>query len=163
MRQAYELADRAVLQERARLIFLDTPLLMDRGMVPPASRTGESGYPAAYKATHDVIESFWIAAPRAAIPMESEGTRHYRSRLAAVRRHHSVGAAGPAAAGWAQPDSCRPRTVDREALAALDGVREAVLGVGERRFVEGILGSFTRTAAFRMNVQAPRMEPGIRR
>jgi hypothetical protein len=50
--------------------------------------------------------------------------------------------------------------VDREALAALDGVREAVLGVGERRFVQGILGSFTRTAAFRMNVQAPRMEPG---
>jgi hypothetical protein len=51
-------------------------------------------------------------------------------------------------------------TVDHEALAALDGVREAILGVGERRFVHGILGSFTRTAAFRMNVHAPRMEPG---
>jgi hypothetical protein len=49
--------------------------------------------------------------------------------------------------------------VDREHLAALDGVRDAILGVGERRFVHGILGSFTRTAAFRMNVHAPRMEP----
>ena len=33
MRQAYELADRAVTEERARLIYLDTPLIMDRGMV----------------------------------------------------------------------------------------------------------------------------------
>jgi hypothetical protein len=41
MRQAYELAARAVAEERARLIFLDTPLVMDRGMVPtcePARR-----------------------------------------------------------------------------------------------------------------------------
>jgi hypothetical protein len=50
--------------------------------------------------------------------------------------------------------------VDQDHLAALDGVREAILGIGERRFVHGILGSFTRTAAFRMNVHAPRMEPG---
>ena len=50
--------------------------------------------------------------------------------------------------------------MDRDQLAALDGLQDAILGVGERRFVHGILGSFTRTAAFRMNVHAPRMEPG---
>src|SRR5690606_20907658 len=50
--------------------------------------------------------------------------------------------------------------VDRDHLVALDGVGEAIVSVGERRFVHGILGSFTRTAAFRMNVHAPRMEPG---
>ena len=38
MRQAYELADRAVLQERARLIFLDTPLI-DGPRDGPASQS----------------------------------------------------------------------------------------------------------------------------
>jgi hypothetical protein len=49
--------------------------------------------------------------------------------------------------------------VNRELLASLNDLREAVLGIGERRFIHGVLGSFTRTAAFRMNVHAPRMEP----
>src|SRR5213075_2000811 len=50
--------------------------------------------------------------------------------------------------------------VSRGQLATLDGIADAILGVGERRFVHGILASFTRTAAFRMNVHAPEMEPG---
>ena len=31
--------------------------------------------------------------------------------------------------------------------------------IGERRFIRGILGNFTRTAAFRMSTQTPEMEP----
>jgi hypothetical protein len=49
--------------------------------------------------------------------------------------------------------------INRENLAALDGIGPSIIGIGERRFVHGILGSFTRTAAFRMNVHTPRMEP----
>ena len=159
MRHAYELADRAVLQERARLIFLDTPLLMDRGMVPPASRTGESGYPAAYKATHDVIESFWMRHRERLFPWNPRGP--VIIGLASQRFGAIIQSAQQDLRRQDGRSQILPtETVDREALAALDGVREAVLGVGERRFVEGILGSFTRTAAFRMNVQAPRMEPG---
>ena len=52
-------------------------------------------------------------------------------------------------------------TEDLEAapLAQLLGAQAAISGVGERRFINGILGSFTRTAGFRMNTQTPRMEP----
>lgn len=158
MRQAYELADRAVLEERARLIFLDTPLVMDRGMVPPASRTGEPGYPAAYKATHDAIESFWTRHRERLFPWNPSGP--VIIGLASQRFGAIIQSAQQDLRLQDGRSQILPtEAVDREALAALDGVREAILGVGERRFVHGILGSFTRTAAFRMNVHAPRMEP----
>ena len=35
----------------------------------------------------------------------------------------------------------------------------SISGIGEKRFVRGILGTNSRTAAFKMNVQTPRMEP----
>ena len=43
----------------------------------------------------------------------------------------------------------------------MTGVQTCALPIciGERRFVYGLLGSYTRTAAFRMNVRTPQMEP----
>ena len=35
----------------------------------------------------------------------------------------------------------------------------SISGIGEKRFVRGILGTNSRTAAFHMNVQTPEMEP----
>ena len=157
MRQAYELADRAVIEERGRLIYLDTPLVMDRSMVP--SRGGDAGYQAAYKATHHVIESFWEKHRERLYPWNVNGP--VIIGLASQRFGAIVQSAQQdlrLAEGRSQ--LLPTETIDRAQLEALDGVREAILGVGERRFVHGILGSFTRTAAFRMNVHAPRMEPG---
>jgi hypothetical protein len=157
MRQAYELADRAVVEERGRLIYLDTPLVMDRSMVP--SRAGDAGYQAAYKATHHVIESFWEKHRERLYPWNVNGP--VIIGLASQRFGAIVQSAQQdlrLAEGRSQ--LLPTETIDRAQLEALDGVREAILGVGERRFVHGILGSFTRTAAFRMNVHAPRMEPG---
>ena len=57
IRQAYELADRAVLEERSKIVYIDTPLVMDRSMVPPANRPGDAGYRRAYSATLQTIES----------------------------------------------------------------------------------------------------------
>jgi hypothetical protein len=51
--------------------------------------------------------------------------------------------------------------VNPVALNALDQRTKAILGIGEKRFVFGLLGSFSRTAAFRMNVHTPRMEPAL--
>lgn len=157
MRQAYELADRAVLEERGRLVYLDTPLVMDRSMVP--SRGGDAGYQAAYKATHHVIESFWEKHREQLYPWNVNGP--VIIGLASQRFGAIVQSAQQdlrLAEGRSQ--LLPTETIDRAQLEALDGVRQAILGVGERRFVHGILGSFTRTAAFRMNVHAPRMEPG---
>jgi hypothetical protein len=159
MRQAYELADRAVAEGRARLIFLDTPLLMDRGMVPPANRAGDEGYQAAYAATLNAIETFWSRHRERLSPWKATGP--VIVGLASQRFGAIVQSAQQDLRIHEGRSQLLPtEEVDRDQLAALDGVRDAILGVGERRFVHGILGSFTRTAAFRMNVQAPRMEPG---
>ncbi len=159
MRQAYELADRAVVEERARLIFLDIPLVMDRSMVPPASRIGEPGYPSAYKATNALIESFWMRHRERLFPWNQTGP--VIIGLASQRFGAIIQSAQQDLRLQDGRSQILPtEAVDRETLAALDGARDAILGVGERRFVHGILGSFTRTAAFRMNIHAPRMEPG---
>jgi len=159
MRQAYELADRAVTEERARLIFLDTPLVMDRGMVPPSSRAGDKGYQSAYAATLNAIESFWARHRERLFPWRAGGP--VIVGLASQRFGAIVQSAHQDLRLQEGRSQLLPtEEVDREKLAALDGIRDAILGVGERRFVHGILGSFTRTAAFRMNVHAPRMEPG---
>lgn len=159
MRQAYELADRAVSEERGRFIFLDTPLVMDRGMVPPPNRPGDEGYKAAYAATLNVIESFWSRHRERLFPWSPSGP--FIIGLASQRFGAIVQSAQQdlrLQEGRAQ--LLPTETINRDQLAALDGVADAILGVGERRFVHGILGSFTRTAAFRMNVHTPRMEPG---
>ena len=158
MRQAYELADRAVVEERARLIYLDTPLVMDRGMVPPVDRVGEEGYKAAYAATLEAIESFWSRHRQRLFPWHAEGP--VVVGLAAERFGAIIQSAQQDLRLSEGRSQLLPSEhVDREHLLALDGIRDAILGVGERRFVQGILGCFTRTAAFRMNVHAPRMEP----
>lgn len=158
MRQAYELADRAVVEERSRLIFLDTALVMDRSMVPPASRAGEPGYPAAYAATRETIESFWRRHRERLFPWNPRGP--VIVGLASQRFGAIIQSAQQDLRLQDGRSQILPtETVNRDALAALDGVRDAILGVGERRFVHGILGSFTRTSAFRMSVQAPEMEP----
>jgi len=159
MRQAYELADRAVSEERSRLIYLDTPLVMDRGMVPPADRAGDEGYKAAYAATLEAIESFWSRHRERLFPWKPEGA--VIVGLAAQRFGAIVHSAQQDLRLQEGRSQLLPtEDINRDQLSALDGIREAILGVGERRFVHGILGSFTRTAAFRMNVHAPRMEPG---
>lgn len=159
MRQAYELADRVVAEDRSRIIFLDTALVMDRSMVPTAGRAGEPGYPAAYAATRETIESFWARNRDRLFPWNPSGP--VIVGLASQRFGAIVQSAQQDLRQESGQSQVLPSEgVTREALAPLDGVREAILGVGERRFVHGILGSFTRTAAFRMNVQAPRMEPG---
>ncbi|ALJ34258.1 hypothetical protein D9623_00380 [Azospirillum brasilense] len=159
MRQAYELAERAVSEERARLIFLDTPLVMDRGMVPPVNRTGDEGYQAAYAATLDAIETFWSRHRERLFPWQAGGpiiVGLASQRFGAIVQSAQQDLRSPEGRSQLLPTE----EFDHSHLAALDGVRDAILGVGERRFVHGILGSFTRTAAFRMNVHAPRMEPG---
>ena len=158
MRQAYELADRAVTEQRARVVYLDTPLVMDRGMVPPPDRMGDEGYKAAYAATLTAIESFWSRHQPQLFPWRPDGTVVVglaSQRFGAIVHSAQQDLRSPEGRRQLLPTE----DVDPSGLAALDGISEAILGVGERRFVHGLLGSFTRTSAFRMNVHTPRMEP----
>jgi hypothetical protein len=49
--------------------------------------------------------------------------------------------------------------IDADLTRQIIGAEAAISGIGERRFIYGILNSYTRTIAFRLNVQTPRMEP----
>lgn len=159
MRQAYTLAGRAVDEERGKFIFLDTPLLMDRGMVPPANCAGDVGYKAAYEATANAIEAFWTRRRERLFPWNPTGP--VIVGLASERFGAIVQSAQQDLRLQEGRSELLPtEEIHPDGLAALVGLDDAILGVGERRFVHGILGSFTRTAAFRMNVHAPRMEPG---
>jgi hypothetical protein len=84
MRQAYALADRAFAEERGRLIFLDTPLLMDRGMVPPANRAGDEGYQEAYAATLHIGNLVGYERGSAAVPVYLEVNRLVTEHLAVL-------------------------------------------------------------------------------
>ncbi len=102
IRQAYTLADRAVAEERGRLIFFDTPLLMDRGMVPPANRAGDEGYKAAYEATLNAIEFVLATASRATFPVERDWPGDHRPCVGALWRNRTISATGPSVTGGPQ-------------------------------------------------------------
>jgi len=128
-------------------------------MVPPSDRAGDEGYRAAYEATLSAIQAFWAKHRERLFPWNPSGpviVGLASQRFGAIVQSAHQDLRIPEGRSQLLPTE----GITREHLAVLDGMREAILGVGERRFVHGILGSFTRTAAFRMNVHAPRMEPG---
>jgi hypothetical protein len=159
MRQAYELARRALESgEPYDLLIFDCPLLLNRSMVAPGEGSRYAPLRKTYQSTVEVISGFW---------------RDFRDRLFPWNRQ------GPIVAGLAserfgaivyvsQQDLrtetgrlhvLHPNDLVAGPLQKLLGVQSAISGIGERRFINGILGTFTRTAGIRMNTQTPEMEP----
>ena len=157
-RQAYELADRALADADPEVILMDCPLILDRSMVPPSESAGDAGYRAAYHAALDAINGFWHAHRSSLFPWNPDGAVVVglaNERYGAIV--HSALQDLRSAEGRSQ--ILPTENIDSTKLEPLETAGEAILGVGERRFIHGILGSYTRTAAFRMNVHTPRMEP----
>lgn len=48
---------------------------------------------------------------------------------------------------------------DASSISKLEGLEERLVGIGDTRFINGILGNFTRTIAFRMTGNNTRLEP----
>lgn len=159
IRQAYELADAAMRDgSRRGLILLDSPLLLSRAMVAPRDNAVHRGHREAYEAALQRVQQFWLDHREQLYPwaedgpvLVSVGTGRYGAVLQLAeqdlrteegRRHVLEG-----------------ERLDEEAIKELGGIERAILSIGERRFVQGLLGPFTRTAAYRLNIQSPRMEP----
>lgn len=159
IRQAYELAERAIASgQHFDLLLCDCPLLLNRSMVAPEEGARYAALRKTYQTTVEAISQFW---------------REHRDKLFPWNRQ------GPVLAGLAserfgaiinvsqqdlRTEEGRRHVLHLDELAPgplqrLAGVHATIAGVGERRFINGILGSFTRTSAFRMNTQTPRMEP----
>ncbi|HUY34896.1 MAG TPA: hypothetical protein VMV69_19270 [Pirellulales bacterium] len=159
VRQAYRLAERALASEQPYdLILLDCPLLLNRSMVAPQQSQRYSAYREIYEATISDIGQFWTRNREQLFPWNPRGP--IMAGIASQR----FGAIVSVSQQDFRTDEGRKQVLHAdqlasEPLARLNGRRGTILGVGERRFITGILGSYTRTAAFRMNVQTPRMEP----
>ena len=158
IRQAYEMADAALQSgEPYDLILLDCPLTLERSMVPKRSdRDREFGI--TFDRTMQTISAFWEQHRSNLLPWNPQGT----AVLSLTSKRYG------AIVQIAQQDLSTPQGRDRilsterlvpNKLSALDGISPSISGIGERRFVHGILGGYTRTAAFQMKVQTPQMEP----
>ena len=157
-RLAYRLAESGLDAFQPDIILTDCPLALNRSMVPSLRKGTE--YHRSYGQAIDVIQSFWETRREALFPWHREGT--VLGGVAAQR----FGAIIHSALADLRDVEGRKQVLSTEninpvGLKALDQRTNAISGIGERRFVFGLLGSFSRTAAFRMNVNTPRMEPAL--
>ena len=159
VRQAYELADQALKSgEHYDLLLLDCPLMLNRSIVAPEEGNRYAALRQTYERTIQVIRRFWEEHRPSLFPWNRQGA--VLAGLASER----FGAIVYVSQQDLRTDDGRKHILHVEELAQgplqqLAGSQSAISGIGERRFVNGILASFTRTAGFRMNTQTPRMEP----
>jgi len=157
-RLAYRLAEAGLDTFQPDIVLIDCPLVLNRSMVPSLRRGNE--YHLSFRKALEAIQSFWERRREALFPWNQEGA--ILAGVAAERFGaivHSALADLRDAEG--RKEVLATERVNPVALQALDQHTKAIMGIGERRFVFGLLGSFSRTAAFRMNVHTPRMEPAI--
>lgn len=160
VRQAYEMADAALRSsDRFDLIMLDCPLVLNRSMVPLREDESDAAFRQAFMAATDAITNFWRNHRDRLLPWNPNGTAVLG--LASQR----FGAIVYVARQDLRTEAGRQQILDTEGvdetrIQAISKLSKSISGIGERRFVHGILSSYTRTAAFRMNIQSPRMEPG---
>lgn len=159
IRQAYELADRALKSgEPYDAILLDCPLLLNRSMEAPQQIARYAKYRKLYKSTIESISAFWSEHRDSIYPWNTEGP------IVAGLASQRFGAIISVSQQDLRTEEGRKHVLNAEdleenALQKLARARDAIAGIGERRFIRGILGNFTRTAAFRMSTQTPEMEP----
>lgn len=156
---AYKLVDSGLQDFQPDIVLMDCPLIMNRSMVPVNRSGGEEGaYSENYARTIEIIASFWQRWQSGLYPWNKKG-----AVVAGVAAQRFGAIIHSALADLRQTEG-RQQVLDTEGadpavLAELERRDQSIKGIGERRFVFGLLGNFTRTAAFRMNVHTPRMEP----
>lgn len=159
LRQAYELADAAMTDGMRRdLIILDTPLLLSRSMVPPREDAAHHGHRAAYEAALERVERFWSDHKESIYPWRDDGpviVSVGTGRFGAVLQLAQQDIRTQAGRRFI----LNGESLDSESLKDVEGMERAILSIGEQRFVQGLLGPFTRTAAYHLNIRSPRMEP----
>lgn len=156
MRHSYTLVERLLAQGgNANLILIDTPLFIGRDMVPLKRN---QRHWAEYEKTREAIERFWHQQRQALFPWNQDGPvlvsilAERFSAIVSIARQDLRTEAGRKhlllADGFAS-----------ESTLSFEGLEERLVGIGDTRFINGILGNFSRTIAFRMTENRSRMEP----
>lgn len=156
IRQAYELVDRLLRQGNpSQLILMDTPLFLDRAMAP-LDRNAK--HVEEFQQTKGVISQFWSNYREQLFPWNPHGpvlasiVAERFSAIVSIAKQDSRTENG-------RKHLLATDELDERNLYKLNNLESRLVGIGDKRFIHGILGAFTRTMAFRMTENRPRMEP----
>ena len=156
MRHAYALVERLLNDESGQqLILIDTPLFLSRDMAPLECCLRHK---AEYNRTRDAIHAFWETQREKLYPWNPEGPilasilSQKFSAIVSIARQDLRTAEG------------RKHILPQDGfveskVTELKALEEKLVGIGDTRFIRGILGHFTRTIAFRLSEQQKRLEP----
>jgi hypothetical protein len=157
IRQAYEMADAALNSGNFYdLIILDCPLLLERSMVPKSDQSQD--FQNAFDLTRQTISDFWKNHQAQLLPWNPAGTcvlgltsKRYGAIVRVAQEDLST--------FDGQKQILETEDINHLQLKPLHKLAASISGIGESRFVHGILSSYTRTAAFQTKVKHDRMEP----
>ena len=156
IRQAYHLVEKQLLsQEPCDLILLDTPLFLARDMAPLERNLRHKHE---YDKTKQAIELFWQNHRSKLFPWNPTGI--VLASILAERFSAIVSIAKQDL----RTEQGRKQILESDGFSSelmqnLAGLDESLAGVGDLRFIKGILGNYSRTIAFRLSEQENRIEP----
>lgn len=159
IRQSYELASAALNDGEDRdLLIMDCPLLLSRSFAGLKSMKNLDVQDNTYDNTLNAIEEFWKNHQHQLFPWNPTGTRlvsvgsgRFHDLLGLVQRDLrdiSTRDLIPASEGL-RPENFQP----------IDHLNQAILSIGQKRFLQGLLDAYTRTVAYRVDLQSPQHEP----
>lgn len=159
IRQAYQMAAQRLLSgEPVDLILMDCPLFLGRDMAPLKDAPEHAEYRKAYEQTLSVIEPFWQEHKQNLYPWNATGpilagiaSEKFGAILYVAKQDLRTNE------GMEQLLSSEG--IDQQAAGDILNHLKGLSSIGEQRFINGILSSFTRTAAFRMSQNQTRLEP----
>lgn len=155
MRHAYVLAENMLQQERpSQLILLDTPLFISREMAPLERNLKHCKE---YDKTKEAIEKFWEKYRQQLFPWDPHGP--VLASIVAERFSAIVSIARDFRNETGQKCILQNDGFNKEQANRLLELEEKLAGIGDTRFINGILPGFSRTIAFRMTENESRMEP----
>jgi len=156
MRHAYILAERMLnLDCPSQMILLDTPLFINRDMFPLKQH---AKHWSEYEKTKAAIEKFWNKYRTKLFPWDAHGpilasiVAERFSAIVSIARQDLRTIEG-------RKHLLQNDGFDAKRAEKLQGLDDKLAGIGDTRFINGILTGFTRTIGFRMTEKRSRMEP----
>lgn len=156
IRQSYELIERTLKKEDVpQLIIIDTPLFLEREMAPLSHHLQ---HVAEYEKTLSVIRKFWEQYRNSLFPWNKNGPV-----LVSIMAQRFSAIVNIAYQDLRTEEGRKHLLLSdgfkAEKAASLVGIENKLKGIGDYRFIKGILGSFNRTIAFRITEKHSRIEP----
>ncbi|EKO3847322.1 hypothetical protein M0357_002436 [Vibrio harveyi] len=159
IRQSYQMAEQRLSSgEPIDLILMDCPLFLGRDMAPLKDAPEHAEYRNSYDQTLSVIDQFWQTHKGQLYPWNPSGP------VLAGIASEKLGAILYVAKQDLRTRSGMEQLLssegtDPQAAGDILNHLKGLASIGEQRFINGILSSFTRTAAFRISQNQPRLEP----